>query len=124
MKTLPKGLFLACIIALVVGAVQAQAYDRYGAIAYSKSTGQYGYSYDYSTETMAKAQALSNCGDVSCHVYVWFRNACGALAKADNGDLGWGWSGSRGGAEARAIAKCQSVSGRSCNIVCWTCTGR
>ncbi len=44
MKTLPKGLFLACIIALVVGAAQAQAYDRYGAIAYSKSTGRYGYS--------------------------------------------------------------------------------
>lgn len=123
MKTLPKGLFWACLIALVVGA-QAQAYDSYGAIAYSKSTGRYGYSYDYGTQSMAEAQALGNCGDVSCHVYVWFKNSCGALAKADNGDLGWGWSGSRGSAEARALANCRSVSGQSCDIVCWACTGQ
>ena len=97
--------------------------DNYGAIAYSSSSGRYGYSYDWGSRADAENYARSQCGSTDCAVKVWFKNACGALAVGQNGGLGWGWSGSRGAAESTALNECQSRTG-GCSIKSWACTTR
>lgn len=97
--------------------------DMYGAIAYSSSSDRRGTSYNYRSRSQAESAALSECGSSDCEVKVWFSNACGALATGDDGSVGWGWSGSRSGAESRALRECrQRASG--CRVRCWACTDR
>jgi serine/threonine-protein kinase len=97
---------------------------NYGAIAYSQSTGCWGYSYNYGSRQAAISEALRRCGESDCQWKVWFKNSCGALAKAENGALGWSWGAdSRAEAEARALEECES-RGSNCEIICWACTSR
>ena len=110
-------------VALWLFPAEAQAQDNYGAIAYSSSTGRYGYSYDFGSRAEAENYAISKCGRSDCVVKVWFRNACGALAVGRRGALGWGWAGSRGQAEGRALSECQSRAS-GCNVRVWSCTTR
>ena len=102
---------------------EAQAWDNYGAIAYSSSTGRYGYSHDFGSRAEAENYAVSQCGMSDCAVKVWFRNACGALAVGQRGGMGWGWSGSRGGAENIALNECQARTS-GCSVRAWSCTTR
>jgi len=102
---------------------EAQAQDMYGAIAYSSSTGRYGYSHDWGSRSEAEDYARSQCGRSDCAIKVWFKNACGALAVGQRGGLGWGWSSSRGAAESVALNECQAKSS-GCNIRTWACTTR
>jgi hypothetical protein len=102
----------------------AVADDNYGAIAYSPSTGNYGYSYDYSSRGEAERSALTRCKKDDCVIKVWFKNSCGALAKAGNGALGYSWAASnREEAESEALSQCRK-RGSKCRIVCWACTSR
>lgn len=59
MKTAVKGTMVLYILLVAFGAAQAQ--DNYGAIAYSDSTGNWGYSYDYGSRSEAENSALSRC---------------------------------------------------------------
>ncbi len=95
----------------------------FGAIAYSKSTGRWGYSYGYGDPSSANNAARNECGRDDCEVKVVFWNGCGALAKGRNGGMGWGTAGSRYGAESRALQECNSVDS-DCEIICWACSGR
>jgi len=110
-------------VALWLFPAVVQAQDNYGAIAYSSSTGRYGYSYDWGSRAEAEDYARSQCGRSDCAVKVWFKNACGALAVGRRGALGWGWAGSRGQAEGRALSECQARAS-GCNIRSWACTTR
>jgi hypothetical protein len=110
-------------IALWLFPAEAQAQDNYGAIAYSSSTGRYGHSYDFGSRAEAEDYAISQCGRSDCVVKVWFKNACGALAVGQRGALGWGWAGSRGSAEDRALNECQSRTSE-CSVRTWACTTR
>ena len=110
-------------VALWLFPVEAQAQDNYGAIAYSSSTGRYGYSYDFGSRAEAENYAISKCGRGDCVVKVWFKNACGALAVGRRGALGWGLAGSRGSAEDRALSECQSRTS-GCSVRTWACTTR
>lgn len=102
----------------------ARADDNYGAIAYSKSTGNYGYSHDYSSRSQAEQAALGECKSGDCQIKCWFKNSCGALAKAGNGALGYSWAASdRQEAERVALEQCRQ-RGSNCHIVCWACTTR
>ena len=122
MKTAMKGTVVLCMLLVAFGS--AQAYDNYGAIAYSGSTGNWGYSYDYGSRAQAENSALSRCGKNDCEIKVWFKNSCGALAKASNGALGWSYAAdSRSEAESIALSECRS-RGSNCRILCWTCTSR
>ncbi len=69
---------------------EAQAQDMYGAIAYSSSTGRYGYSYDWGSRSEAEDYARSQCGRSDCAIKVWFKNACGALAVGQTRRTGLG----------------------------------
>ena len=98
----------------------ARAEDMFGAIATSDETGAWGYAYNYPTRAQAEAEALKECGEAGCQVEVWFKNACGAVAK-DGRNVGWGWAKSRTEAEAKAISACGSGA---CRIEVWACTDR
>lgn len=67
--------------------MQAQAAQRYGAIAISRS-GDWGVATNYLSVNNAEREALRSCGDVNCTIRVSFRG-CGAIAEY-NRSLAWG----------------------------------
>lgn len=113
-------------ITLISQAALAQTY--FGAIAYSPSTGSDGFSYDYGTQRDAEMRAHQECinsgGSADCKVVIWFRNACGALAVANDGTYGSGWGSDKGIAETYAIQTCNDYGGRGCKIIRWACTSK
>ncbi|MEW6533957.1 MAG: DUF4189 domain-containing protein [Thermodesulfobacteriota bacterium] len=124
MRTLAAAVACIGILAVLLSVGETVSADNYGAIAYSSSTGRYGYSYDYGSRGDAESAAVTNCARSDCQVKVWFRNSCGALARAGNGALGYGFGfADRSGAESRALAEC-GARGSSCRIVSWACTTR
>lgn len=94
----------------------------YGAIAYSTSSGDYGYSEQYSNRAQAERRAKQECGQKDCEVAAWFFNGCGAVAA--DGDGAWG--GAQGNDEPRARqaaqARCKREGGRNCQIVFSRCS--
>jgi serine/threonine-protein kinase len=93
--------------------------SRFGAIAYSTSTANWGTSYDHASEAAARNAALDSCGQSDCKVVVWFQNACGALAVGSTGS-GAAWGQTRSEAEEKALLHCPDKDGR---IICWACCG-
>ncbi len=118
---------LSFLFVLTVGIIFSSIVDseaqQFGAIAYSESTGNYGYSHGYRSRDEAIWLAERRCGASDCRWKVWFRDSCGALAKADNGALGYSHGyGSAEQARHRALAEC-SRRGSNCRILCWACSG-
>jgi hypothetical protein len=109
------------VVAAAILGTAGPALAAFGALAYSPATGNYGYSYGYSTRAGAESRALGGCKVGSCRVVAWYQNACGALAK---GSTGWGaaWAASRAKAEASAIRTCRGQSAK-CRIIAWSCSG-
>ena len=110
----------ACAVAVVLfAAVQTARADAYAAIAYSQSTGQYGYTYGYSDLGAAQNDAVANANAGDAQVVVWVENGWAALAVNDNGGWGYGWSNnSLDEAENNAI---NGVGGG--HILCWAASG-
>ncbi len=104
--------------------IPANPANRFGAIAYSPSTGSHGWSYDYASREEAERVALANCAQHArdCNVPIWFQNACGALAVGPSG-YGSGWAINQGLAEAYALGVCGQHSA-SCSVRRWVCTTR
>ncbi|NJK34427.1 MAG: DUF4189 domain-containing protein [Oscillatoriales cyanobacterium SM2_2_1] len=107
------------VVAQVMGLGLAVAQDFYGAIATSES-GSWGYAYDFNSRSDAEKNAIAECGETGCQVRIWFKNACGAVAKDDK-SMGWGWAETRAQAETNALDGCSS---RSCRVQAWVCTTR
>ena len=105
-------------------AIPPNAANRFGAIAYSASTGAQGWAYDYPSREAAEAAALANCGQhaADCGVPIWFQNACGALAVGPSG-WGSGWGVTQALAETYALQVCAQNS-TACNVQRWVCTSR
>ncbi len=98
--------------------------NRYGAIAYNSEDGSYGYSYNFSSQAEAEARALAECEQVAgkpCVVLVWFRNACGALARDGRNNAGGGWGETEALAQQAALTSCRQVGGRDCVVVETVC---
>jgi uncharacterized caspase-like protein len=106
------------------GSIPANPASRFGAIAYSPSTGAHGWSYDYGSREEAERVAISNCSQHArdCSVPIWFQNACGALAVGPSG-YGTGWGVSQTLAESYAIGVCGQYSA-NCSVRRWVCTTR
>lgn len=82
--------------------------DRYGAIAYSRSTGTYGYSYNHYSQNDAEQDALRYCDADDREVIGWMRNAYGALAVGDDvSEYGWAWATTSAAAQEAALAYCR-----------------
>lgn len=109
---------------IMIAAAGAASADNFGAIAYSNTTGAYGYSYDHRSRGSAEVRAMSECRarGRGCKVAIWFKNACGSVAAGSNG---WGsaWASTRRDAERAAIRNCSRYTG-GCRTVAWTCTSR
>ena len=101
--------------------------SKYGSIAYSESTGATAWSTNYSTRGAAERRATRECesyvGSGDCKPIVWVRNACAALATADNRAHGWAWNTRRDLATQRALEEC-SKRGGSCRIRHVICPGK
>ena len=84
--------------------------NRFGAIAYSPSTGVHGLSNDLGSQEEAEKAALNSCAQRArdCKVPLWFRNACGALAVGPNG-FGTGWGVDQGVAESYALKSAPNI---------------
>jgi serine/threonine-protein kinase len=81
------------VVALaVVGASAAPARAAFAVIAYSESTGQYGYVYGYDNLQDAENDAIANCGADDAFVAVEVENGWAALALGDDGAYGDAWS--------------------------------
>ena len=108
------------------GAGQAPHVRKYGAIALSASTVEYGFSYNFDSQERAEEAALTYCYSNAnkprdCKVLVWFYDACASLAiKPDSGrkDAAWGaqWASSAQSANVKALEECQKYGGNGCKI--------
>ncbi|MBU4530635.1 MAG: DUF4189 domain-containing protein [Hoeflea sp.] len=102
----------------------AASAEYFGAIAYSPTSGVYGFSYDHGSRRDAEARAISECRmrGRGCKVAIWFKNACGSVAVGANG---WGtaWAGTRRDAERAAIRNCSRYTG-GCRTLAWSCTSK
>ncbi|GLB86783.1 DUF4189 domain-containing protein [Mycobacterium kiyosense] len=87
---------------------------RYGAIAYSPSTGAWGTSRGYQVKSQAERVALDQCGENDCRVIISF-NLCGAVA-SDGSNYQGGTGLSRQAAEQDALNRLGG--GRVVNSVC------
>jgi hypothetical protein len=89
----------------------ARADDTYAAIAYSESSGRYGYSYGYSTRAAAEDRAVTECNTDDAKVVIWCRNAYCALAVSDEGAYGYAWATTERQAKSIASQKCRDYGG-------------
>ncbi len=101
----------------------ARAQDRFGAIAFSPSTGAFGFSNDHPSQSDAEAGALAECRKRAggCQSSSWFRNACGALAVGEYGGWGTDWGNERAAAEANALNMCRRYT-NNCSVLRAVCT--
>ncbi|PZR70750.1 MAG: hypothetical protein DLM73_17220 [Chthoniobacterales bacterium] len=104
MKSLTRGVWLILfVLALgLVPALQAEG-DYYAAIAYSPSTGRWGYGTAFATRSDAIIRALKECKSddavmYSCH------NEWIALALSNEKKGGFGWASAPTAAEAEKLA--------------------
>ena len=94
---------------------------RYGAIAYSAKSGNYGYSHGFSNRAQAEQRAKRECGQTDCEIAAWYQNACGAVAAGDDEV----WAGGNGNSEraARTDAQkdCVNNGGKNCQVIVSHC---
>jgi hypothetical protein len=90
------------------------AKNTYAAIAYSRSTGKYGFTYQQPTLEAAKADALRRCEGNDARIVVWTRNGWCALAKGADGTFGAASAPSQQEAEKDALGDCaKKTSGQA-----------
>jgi uncharacterized UBP type Zn finger protein len=118
---LASAITLVALASLFLAAsAPAAAANRYGSIAFDKSTRAFGYSFNHDSREAAEADAVARCPGSNCQSMMWFANGCGALSV---GRITYG-AGS-GATRASAIAKANSLCGRGdCEIRAVTCTDR
>jgi len=100
----------------------------WGAVAISRSSTAYGYSYDYPSAESANSAALDKCnaglkGKRDCQVRSTFARDC--IALATSGDGAWGLSATYGDLVADdkdALGRCQGGGGKSCSTVLAYCS--
>jgi len=92
----------------------------YGAIAYDRQSGAYGFAYDQPSPVAAGRRALDKCGSPGCTLVLEFVDGCGAYATGPNAAAGAGSDYTRTTAEDRALAQCRSAGG-NCQVQVWTC---
>ena len=90
----------------------------YGAIAWDKSTGKYGASWNKATAQDADEAALSDCGASGCKVIIRTRRAmCAALATNESGKYAGGASRrDREAARLAALKDCEKGKAGECTV--------
>jgi Domain of unknown function (DUF4189) len=102
--------------------LQEEQRGGWGAIAYSPSTGESGYSEGYTTRAGAIDRAARECRHADCETSVTFEYACGALAVADNDVWSGQWNANRFRAERLSQSDCERRGGQHCEIITSQCS--
>ncbi len=97
-------------------AASVRAEDHYAAIAYSRSTGAYGYAYGYHTRKEAEDEALKRCDAEDAQVLTWGQNRWIALARASDNSYGHAGADTESEAQKTALSYCGEHSD-DCEIV-------
>ncbi|MEQ1762087.1 MAG: DUF4189 domain-containing protein [Pyrinomonadaceae bacterium] len=100
----------------------AQTADRFGAIAYSPSTGRFGSSWNQPDQGTAEDRARKICNRRDCQILLPLANSCGALAVARNGGYVWAGGNSLYNAKLSTSNRCTAEHG-SCKLICSVCSG-
>ena len=120
-------LFLASCFA-VANRANAVVVDpnSYAAVAFSTSTGAYGYAWNYSSRGVAEAQALARCNAADARIVGWVNEGWLVLAVGDNNSYGVGWEYGGGArladATRRAIDNCKQHCTKVVKVIC-LCSG-
>jgi hypothetical protein len=132
LKNISKPILVSCLcVAGSLGhASLAQAdsidFSTYAAVAYSSSTGSYGYAWNYGTRGEAEQVALSRCTAADARIVGWVQGGWLALAIGENNAYGVGSEYGDGAtntvAEQRAIDQCHS-RGEKVSILICICSG-
>ena len=112
MTYLARRILLLIVAFTFVSAIALEAaQNRYAAIAFSKSTGRWGYGNGYATKEAAIARALQECGQRDA-ITKWTKNAWISLAVSNRTPTGYGygWAWATNAARARANARRQCVA--------------
>jgi uncharacterized protein DUF4189 len=98
--------------------------ESFGAIAYGRTSGAYGFSYSWPSRAKAENVALNNCGTHGddCEIMVWFDRKCGAVAAGQGSSAWWGLGDTDGQARAAALDKCANDGGEDCEVKVSRCS--
>lgn len=90
----------------------------YGAIAYGRTSGAWGYSHKWGSQGKAESVAKEKCAENGddCEVMVWFDRKCGAVVASEDLSAFWGLGGSEAQASADAKNKCATGGGKACEV--------
>jgi hypothetical protein len=120
MKNLTRGILLVVItLALAIGPALHAAGDSFAAIAFSPSTGRWGYGNGFSTKSEAIARARRECGRRDSKTN-WCKDAWIALAISNQSAGGWGssWGDTPEIARNKAISECLSRNPDAHVVLC------
>jgi Domain of unknown function (DUF4189) len=101
------------------------AFAAYGAIAWDKQSGRYGWSKNQANQQKADELAVSGCGASGCKVVIRMTNAalCGALAMTQDGKTAGGASRkTQDAARIEALANCQKNNKGECMVRISVCS--
>jgi hypothetical protein len=100
-----------------LSACKSRSTKSYGALAYDKTSGAFGWSDKWESKEKAEKVAIANCSKhgSNCESLIWFYNNCGAIA-ADGAILGWARSDAQATAEKDALTNCKNEGGANCKI--------
>jgi len=101
--------------------------SKYGAIAYSPSTGGFGFSFKYASRPDAEGRATREClrqvNKDDCKVEIWFHDACAALAEGESGIRAAASAPSQDIANRAALENCKSDNkGERCEVKVAVCS--
>jgi len=105
-------------IIVVPGTVTTIPVESWGAIAYHRPTGAFGYSFDHGSQRDASTAALDACAHRECIVVASYKNACGALMDGPTGPS-FAEGATAQEAETKARLRCTDPQ---CHVIAWSCT--
>ncbi|HSC34946.1 MAG TPA: DUF4189 domain-containing protein, partial [Thermodesulfobacteriota bacterium] len=93
----------------------------WGAIA-TADNGQYGSAWNYPTRVQAEKASVDECAKYgpNCQMRISFTD-CGAVARSEDGALGWGYYADMNQAVKGAMEECDSRSEKQCSILTQVC---
>ena len=100
------------------GYAMAYFMTRWAAIAYSNTTGRFGYSFMQNDQASAEQRARAECGAPDAFIAVSGANLCyQALATASDRGWGSGFAGDAAAARREALANCPGASARLAVVI-------
>jgi serine/threonine-protein kinase len=114
---------LIVVTALCATSQAARADTYFGAIAYSPSTGHYGFSYGKDCLATAEVAAIQNCVGWDRRVVVFVSNGYAALAVNNNGSFGAAWDTNCQADADQAAINFAGGPGCGAHLICEMATG-